>query len=443
MAHPAFVGLDLNALLRSLRDVHLGVFAALLHHGFHLRLTHDDARSRLELAMPDHPKPFSSEWMNAPAVSSEPPRRLQRAANRRLVSFFGKFPGERALTIMVVVVLTLGSFWFAGPRGEAHTPVVSNLIARVPDTPQIQFADPKPTAGADISTESFQVTGNEADTAETQVVPELQLQPAPVEEAPTTAGGLLPGNRILAFYGFPGNPEMGMLGEYDMGRLLELLREQAIEYEEADPSTPVLIAFEVIVSVAQKSPQADGSYLLDTPTSVLNEYADFTRENDILLILDAQIGYRTVENDVKGLRPWLAQEHVHLAIDPEFAMEEGQIPGDHIGSVDAIDIQWAQQWLTDLALEEGVSPKVLIVHQFTESMITNKHQVFPMSGVQLVIDADGWGPPDLKTDAYNYVNNVTAVEYAGVKLFYKLDVPLMTAEDIVNLDPSPLFVMYQ
>ncbi len=381
--------------------------------------------------------------MNAPAPATEPSRRLQRAANQRLVAFFGKFPGERSLTIIVVILLTVGSFWFAGPRGEAHTQVESSLIAQMPVTPQIQFAEPEPTANADISTESFQVTEGEVDTSEAQVVPDLQLQPAPVDDQPTTLGGILPDNRILAFYGFPGNPEMGMLGEYDMGRLLELLREQANEYEEADPSTPVVIAFEVIASVAQESPQVDGSYLLDTPASVLNEYADFTFENDILLILDAQIGYRTVENDVRGLRPWLAQDHVHLAIDPEFAMDEGQVPGTHIGSVDATDIQWAQQWLIDVAEEEGISPKVLIVHQFTQSMISNKDQVAPMTGVQLVIDADGWGPPDLKRDAYNFVNNVTTIEYAGVKLFYNLDVPLMSADDIVNLDPAPLFVMYQ
>jgi hypothetical protein len=254
---------------------------------------------------------------------------------------------------------------------------------------------------------------------------------------------LLPDNRILSFYGFPGNPEMGILGEYDMARLLEHLQEQAAEYEEADPSKPVIIAFEVIASVAQGEPQADGSYLLDIPSSVLNEYTDFTRENGLLLILDAQIGYRTVENDVKGLRPWLAQEHVHLAIDPEFAMDDGEIPGVHIGSIDAADIQWAQEWLIDLAMEEAISPKLLIVHQFKESMITNKHKVVPMSGVQLVIDADGWGPPDLKKATYDFVNNVTAIEYAGVKLFYNQDDPLMSAEDIVNLEPSPLFVMYQ
>ena len=324
----------------------------------------------------------------------------------------------------------------------------NDLVAHVPETPEIQFAAPKPTAEPDISTDSLQVTDDPADDTNADgggaaILPELQLEPAAQQEIPTTVGGILPDNRILSFYGFPGNPDMGILGEYDMQRLLELMRDQAAEYEEADPSKPVVLAFEVIASVAQKEPQADGSYLLDTPTSVLDEYADFTRENGLLLILDAQVGYRSVENDVKGLRPWLEQEHVHLAIDPEFAMADGQIPGVQIGSIDATDVAWAQRWLVDLTNEAGLPPKILIVHQFKESMITNKDRIVPLSGVQVVIDADGWGPPELKESTYEFVNNVVQVEYAGVKLFYRQDIPLMSAEEIINLDPSPLFIMYQ
>jgi hypothetical protein len=134
---------------------------------------------------------------------------------------------------------------------------------------------------------------------------------------------------------------------------------------------------------------------------------------------------------------------VHLAIDPEFAMADGELPGVHIGAVDATDVQWAQQWLIDLAREKGITPKVLIVHQFTETMITNKERIVPMRGVQLVIDADGFGDPDLKKATYDLINNVVPVEYAGIKLFYQTDIPLMSADDVVNLDPSPLFVMYQ
>jgi ABC-type taurine transport system ATPase subunit len=69
-----------------------------------------------------------------------------------------------------------------------------------------------------------------------------------------------------------------------------------------------------------------------------------------------------------------------LAIDPEFAMADGQIPGEYIGSIDATDVAWAQRWLVDLANEAGTSPKVLIVHQFKESMITNKDQIVRSRG---------------------------------------------------------------
>jgi hypothetical protein len=395
--------------------------------------------------MPQSPKPFSSEWNKAPEPEPQRPRRWSFGAQSTMIRFFGFFPGERGLAFLVVATLIVGSFWFAGPAQNVQHRAGNGLVAQVPPTAQIEFAAPLPTVEPDISTDSLEVTGSEARGEGTgvAVLPDLQLQPAVQEDSPTTPGGILPGNRVLSFYGFPGNPEMGVLGEYDMGRLLEMLRDQAAAYEEADPSKPVVLAFEVIASVAQREPQADGSYLLDTPSSVLDDYADFTRENGLLLILDAQVGYRSVENDVKGLRPWLQQEHVHLAIDPEFAMAEGQIPGVHIGSIDAVDVAWAQQWLIDLASEVMVTPKMLIIHQFKESMITNKDQIIPRAGVQLIVDADGWGPPELKKSTYHVVNNQTEVEYAGIKLFYRQDVPLMTPEEVVNLDPSPLFVMYQ
>lgn len=353
------------------------------------------------------------------------------------------------MTILVVLFLVFSSFWFAGPRGEAQTRSGAEIVARAPAAPRLEFEDPAPTARANISTESLTVNpgsggngGAGGENAEV-VAPRLNLQPEDKGEEATTPNGLLPKHRILAFYGFPGNPDMGILGKYDMDRLLEELRKQAAEYEEADPSHPVLLAFEVIASVAQQEPQADGSYLQDTPSEVLDQYAKFTRDNGLLLFLDVQIGFRTVENEIKGLEPWLSQEHVHLALDPEFAMKEGQVPGVHIGSIDARDVTFAQQWLVDLAIREGITPRLLIVHQFKETMLTSKDKIAPVPGVQLIIDADGWGSPQDKMAAYDFVNRATHIEYDGVKLFYDQDVPLMSPEDIVNLDPSPLLVIYQ
>lgn len=391
------------------------------------------------------PKPFSSEWINAPAPSKVAVSLRKSRAKQRWVALFSRLPGERALTLIALSLLIVSSFWVGGPRGEAESRGGSQMVAKVPQTARMQYDTVEPTAAAEISTESLKVkrAENGSVPAAPVMIPDLDLETQQQEAPPLTAGGIFPNNRVLAFYGFPGNPEMGILGEYDMGRLLELLREQARAYEEADPAHPVILAMEVIASVAQKEPGNDGSYVLDTDSALLDEYAAFTRDNGLLLLLDVQIGYRTVANEIAGLKPWLSQNHVHLALDPEFAMKDGQIPGDHIGQIDAEDVTYAQRWLVDLAAEVGSSPKMLVVHQFQQSMITNKELIRPMAGVQLVIDADGWGAPDNKRATYDFVNRATHIEYDGIKLFYKQDVPLMQPAEVVALDPSPLLVIYQ
>ncbi|MGE3798895.1 MAG: hypothetical protein AB7G88_13770, partial [Thermomicrobiales bacterium] len=109
---------------------------------------------------------------------------------------------------------------------------------------------------------------------------------------------LFPANRILAYYGFPGNELMGILGEYDMETLLAILRDQAAEYEAADRSRPWLLAFEVIASVAQRDPGEDGLYIAYADAETVQRYVDFTAANDILLILDVQFGRKTVAQEI-------------------------------------------------------------------------------------------------------------------------------------------------
>lgn len=396
--------------------------------------------------MAEGPKPFSSEWITAPPQEPDPPHLFSDRIRIAIAAIAAKLPGERSLSIWVVLIMVIGSLWLAGPQGQAHLDEMAAMQVDTTATPIIDWQQEQagPTK-ASISKESLDVAedpGN-PETAQSSP-PQLQLDPAQTAESPTlTPDGLLPANRILTFYGFPGDPNMGILGEFDKETVLAKVREQAAVYEAADPSRPVLIGMEVIASVAQPEPQPDGSYLLDTPSEVLDEYAAFAQENDILLFLDVQIGRRTVQAEVEGLRPWLELPFVHLALDPEFAMAEGELPGDHIGQVDASDIAFTQQYLANLSAEMGIPPKVLIVHQFIESMIENKDQVAPVAGVQLVIDSDGWGTPADKRATYDAVIGCCPIEFDGVKLFYQQDVPLMTPEEVLELDPVPDLIIYQ
>lgn len=395
--------------------------------------------------MPDDPRPFSSDWLHAPPKPPEPRKRWNRRVNEQIVRVLAHLPGERVMRLLMVFALLTLSAWLASPASIHNQAEIAQAPTPVPTT---QFDNvPQPSSGdADISTDDLEVTegdpSNPLSTPEPTEGPNLSLS---LERTPEVQdGSLLPQYRLLLFYGFPGNPDMGILGEYDKDRLLELLKDQAAEYEAADPSRPVKIAFEVIASVGQDSPQTDGSWLQDTPSSVLTEYADYAASHDMIIFFDVQIGRRTVQTEVEGLRPWLEQPHVHLALDPEFSIRRDDWEsGKYIGTITHEDVTWTQNYLVELTTSLGLPPKVLIVHQFTESMISGKENILPVPGVQLIIDMDGHGAPDMKRSTYHVVITSAPIEYHGIKLFYRQDSPLMTPEDVLDLSPVPDLIIYQ
>ncbi len=266
---------------------------------------------------------------------------------------------------------------------------------------------------------------------------------SPPQTATTDPRAILPRYRILSYYGQPHSDQMGIVGEMPREELLAQLRETAAAYEAADPSRPVMPAIELISSVAQNWPADDDTYLLHTDEETIREFVEFTAENGILLILDLQIGHSTVRAEIDRIEEWLLYEHVHLAIDPEFAMPDGAIPGSTIGGLDAADITYAQERLATLAAENDLPPKVLIVHQFYEGMIRDADQLAPVEGVQLVIEFDGFGAPANKIAGYNLFIRDRPIEFGGIKLFYRQDDPFMTPAEVVALTPSPDLVIIQ
>ena len=287
--------------------------------------------------------------------------------------------------------------------------------------------------GTDI-TDEHEVAGSDLPASQPTAVPE-QTEPLP--------GAIFPDHRVLAYYGFPGNPYMGILGEYDMETLHERILEQVAEYEAVDNSRPWKPAFEVIASVAQADAGADGLYILPTDPAVIQEYIDFTAANELLLILDLQFGHDTITNELGRLREYLRYPHVHPALDPEFMMAPGEQPGVHLGAITAKKVRYAQRRVAEWAREDQVPPKFLIVHQFNYYMIEDKENITPIEGVQLVIDADGWGPPEDKWMSYEVVITNSEIEFNGIKHFYRQDVPLMTPAETLAFTPSPDLIMYQ
>jgi len=274
------------------------------------------------------------------------------------------------------------------------------------------------------------------------------VAPNPTREVDLT-GALLPNNRILSYYGHPNSSAMGILGEFSKEEVHRLLAEQAVEYEAADSAHPVVLAFELIATVAQPHPGEDGTYVAYTGDEIIQEYVDYVTANDMILILDLQIGHDTIPNQINLIRKWLELPNVHVALDPEFSMKANEtvprdrIPGEFIGEANGLHIQEGMELLAQIVAEAGIPPKMLIVHQFEEEMIFNKDQITPVAGVQFVLDMDGFGGTEAKVGNYGHFVRDQLIEFGGIKLFYRQDDPLLTPAEIVALDPPALVVIYQ
>ena len=267
--------------------------------------------------------------------------------------------------------------------------------------------------------------------------------PTPQPEVALTGDEIFPEYRVLSYYGFPGEVNMGVLGEYDMPTLLEKLKAQAAEYEAID-DRPYQLAFEVIASVAQQWEGEDGDYLAYIGQDVLQQYIDFTAANGLLLILDVQFGHKTVQEEVAAMEPYLKYPHVQLALDPEFSVGEGQVPGTVIGEIDAADINYAQNELARISAENDLPPKLLIVHQFHYDSITNREQVATVPGVQFVLEVDGFGSPEEKLATFAVLAGDRIFDFHGFKLWYNgQDDPMMTPQQVLDLDPQPDLIIYQ
>lgn len=271
--------------------------------------------------------------------------------------------------------------------------------------------------------------------------PKNPKPPAP----PALPAPLLPGHRIVAFYGNPLDPRMGVLGQGSPQEMLAHLNQQAAAYQSLDPSHPVIKALELVATVAQASPGPNGAYSLPMPYSLIESELNLARSDHAVLILDIQVGHSSVAAQVAYLEPFLKQPDVELALDPEFDMNHipGGIPGQEFGSMSATAINGAIDVLHQLVVQNHLPAKILIVHQFVPQMVPNWQDIRPLPGVSFIMDTDGFGDPSLKiADYHEFITN-QPIGYGGIKLFYTQDTPLMSPSQVLALQPSPLLVIYQ
>ncbi|MHB0869344.1 MAG: hypothetical protein ACYC5J_07810 [Chloroflexota bacterium] len=252
---------------------------------------------------------------------------------------------------------------------------------------------------------------------------------------------VLSNSLIVAWYGNPHTGLMGVLGQFSGEELASRLRRQANAYAAYTDRT-VIPAYELIAVVAQAGPGSDGLYRRREDPEVIQSMLDQARANGFPLILDVQVGHSTVQDELEYLRPYLEQPDVYLALDPEFDMWSGQLPGVQIGHTTAEEVNHAIQLLDNIIQSNGLPHKVLIVHQFTMNMLPDKENIGGSPVVDLVLDMDGFGAQSLKMDTWGMVMQ-QPLEFSAIKLFYDQDPGMFTPEEVMAIEPTPSVVIYQ
>ncbi len=274
---------------------------------------------------------------------------------------------------------------------------------------------------------------------------------------PSRAQDLKKNNEIIvAYYGRPGVSSLGVLGQHSPSELAGIIKKKVREYEALVPGTRVIPGFDIIYDMATAAPGADHSYTAGLSHEKLEPYLKMAEEEGFQLFIDMQLGNSSPLNSVKKVLKYLKYKNVHIAIDPEFeVLGLGKAPGKVIGHIDGEDVNKVQQAMVEYLKKNNITEtKKLIVHMFTHKMVRNKTAVKNYSGIDLIMNLDGHGSPQLKVNTYNglYTDAANARVDGGFKLFFGEDKPrLMTPKQVLGMESvsgvrikhMPRFVNYQ
>jgi hypothetical protein len=263
-----------------------------------------------------------------------------------------------------------------------------------------------------------------------------------VPRATEPGGGstLFPSHRLVAFYGAPDRPRLGVLGDAPPDVLWDRLTAAAAPY--SSPPTILVPGYELIAFLADAAPGPTGIYTEELPTAQIDSYLQVVHAHGGMLILDVQPGRSDFLGDAQALAPWLSDPDVGLALDPEWELAAGQLPGKQVGHTTAAEINQVSAWLEQLTVADHLPQKLLMVHQFLAATIADKDLVVPRPHLAITFNMDGFGDTANKAAVYQ----ILAADprwSLGYKLFYTRDRTLQTPAEVLALSPAPQIVEYE
>ncbi len=259
------------------------------------------------------------------------------------------------------------------------------------------------------------------------------------------AGGqlLFPAHTMVALYGTPGSPVLGVLGEQGLDAAIERARAHAAMYDGLTDTT-VLPAFEIITTVASAFAGSDGNYSNELDINGIRPWVEAAGPAGLYVVLDLQPGRTDFLTQAKLYEELLLYPWVGLALDPEWRLGPNERHLIRIGSVEAAEVNGVVDYLTELVHVHDLPPKLLVLHQFRLDMLKNRDQIIvDRDEVPVLIHADGQGSQPAKQDTWQWLRRDAPAVYWGWKNFYDEDIPMLTAEQTVQVSPLPELITYQ
>ncbi len=263
-------------------------------------------------------------------------------------------------------------------------------------------------------------------------------------ELPGGGQVLFPGRRMVALYGTPDFPALGILGEQDPAASVARVQGLAAEYQALTPDT-VVGAFEIIVTIASAGPGEDGNYSNELPVETFIPWVEAARDAGVYVVLDLQPGRTDFLTQAKLYEPLLLYPNVGLALDPEWRLGPNQVHLVQIGSVDVSEVNAVGDYLAELTRTNYLPQKLLVLHQFMLRMIQGRENVTTThEELAVLIHADGQGNQGGKNGTWQalHVGEPPGVVW-GWKNFIDEDVPMLTPAQTYQVQPIPSFVSYQ
>lgn len=277
---------------------------------------------------------------------------------------------------------------------------------------------------------------------------EGQQEAAPTTEEPAELprGGreIFPDFRLVGYVGHPDSPAMGRLGIGDPDERAAEIETELAGFAGDREMLPVL---ELVVSIAHPVPGEDGSFRTQVTDQMIEDHLDLARRHDAMLLLNIQTGAVPFPDEVRDFEEWLVEPDVGVALDPEWAVSPGQVPGEVYGSTTGAELDEVAAYLAGLVEEHDLPEKAMVYHQVHASVVQDEAALTEHDGVAAIKSVDGIGHPQDKVSTYDLVNESTPEHvHGGFKLFLEEDVefgPLMTPEEVAELDPEVEYLMVE